>query len=190
MPSETDAAFEALATLNRKLLEAIAQPLSRDGSVVGTAELMQSLAASVAHDPGRWLELQNRYYGRQLDLWSALARPPADPAPQPAGAEVRPDPRFRAAEWREPYFDYVSRSYLLASQWLNEVLAGVELEPQARRKLTFYARQYMDAMSPANFPWSNPEALKLASETGGESLARGMQNLAGDLEKGLVSMTD
>ena len=57
-------------------------------------------------------------------------------------------------------------------------------------KLEFYTRQFVDAMSPANFPWSNPEAIKLAAETDGESVNRGLSNLAADLDKGLISMTD
>jgi polyhydroxyalkanoate synthase len=48
----------------------------------------------------------------------------------------------------------------------------------------------IDAMSPANFPWTNPEALKLAFDTRGDSLAQGLKHLASDLDKGLVSMTD
>ena len=45
-------------------------------------------------------------------------------------------------------------------------------------------------MCPANFPASNPEALKLAMETKGQSLATGYKNLVDDLEKGRISMVD
>ena len=69
-------------------------------------------------------------------------------------------------------------------------MEATKLEPQTKRKLQFFARQYVDAMSPANYPWSNPEALKLAAETDGGSLAQGMRNLAADLDKGMISMTD
>jgi polyhydroxyalkanoate synthase len=48
----------------------------------------------------------------------------------------------------------------------------------------------IDALSPANFPWSNPEAIKLAAATEGESINRGLKNLAADIDRGLVSMTD
>jgi polyhydroxyalkanoate synthase len=67
---------------------------------------------------------------------------------------------------------------------------GTRLEPQAKRKLDFFTRQFIDAMSPANFPWSNPEALKLAAESDGESVRQGLRNLAADLDKGMISMTD
>ena len=192
MNTYTDA-VEALAALNRKLIEQAVKPLTQDGDFDG-AEIFRSLAAGVAEDTGRWLDIQNRYYRGQLELWSALVAP-ADASTAEPGAASSPAPapsdrRFRAQEWREPYFSYLAQSYLLTASWVNEIVANAKLEPHARKKAAFFARQLVDAMSPANFPWSNPEALKLAAETQGDSLARGLKNLAKDLDKGLVSMTD
>ena len=45
-------------------------------------------------------------------------------------------------------------------------------------------------MAPTNFPATNPEAIKLALATEGESLRKGAENLAADFAKGRVSMTD
>src|SRR5258708_32551059 len=45
-------------------------------------------------------------------------------------------------------------------------------------------------MSPANFTATNPEALKLALETKGESLRRGVRQLIEDAHKGRRSTTD
>jgi polyhydroxyalkanoate synthase len=103
----------------------------------------------------------------------------------------RGDRRFQAAEWKEiPYFDFLRQSYLLNARWLTELADAAKLEPHSKKKLKFFTRQVVDAMSPANFPASNPEALKLAMETKGESLARGYKNLVDDLEKGRISMVD
>ena len=55
--------------------------------------------------------------------------------------------------------------------------------------MQFLTRQYIDALSPSNFAATNPEFIKTAVETKGESIARGIQNLLGDLE-GRISMTD
>ena len=173
--------------LGRRLMDGIARPLDL-GETLSVAEMLKSLTAGVAQDADRWLDLQNRYYRRQLELWAACAgpRPGAATADTDSG-----DRRFRAPEWREhPYFEYLARSYLLAGEWLREAVEATKLEPQTKRKLQFFARQYVDAMSPANYPWSNPEALKLAAETDGGSLAQGMRNLAADLDKGMISMTD
>ena len=187
-PSPTP--MEALTALNTRLLEGIAKPLKLDGAAPQTPEIFKSLAASVAQNSERWHELQNRYYQKQLELWSSFA----GPRPQAAPAKVvEPDPgdrRFKSAEWQQPYFNFLAQSYLLNSKFLNEVVDNAQLEPAAKKKLAFAARQYIDAASPANFPWSNPEALKLAAETKGESVTQGMRNLAADMDKGVVSMTD
>jgi polyhydroxyalkanoate synthase len=182
--------MQALAEFNRQLLENVMKPIARDGVVPGVPEMMQSLTAAFANDSERWLEIQNRYYRTQLELWSAVSAQPAD-GPPPRVVEPEPgDRRFRGAEWQQPYFNLLAQSYLLRSRWLGELVDAAELEPHAKKKLSFYARQYIDALSPANFPWSNPEALKLAAETNGESLTRGLRNLALDMDRGLVSMTD
>jgi polyhydroxyalkanoate synthase len=61
---------------------------------------------------------------------------------------------------------------------------------RAKSRMQFLTRQYIDALAPSNFAATNPEFIKTALETKGESITRGMQNLLGDLEKGRISMTD
>ena len=187
---KAEAVRGSLEALNRGLIEGISKPLGLDAGF-DAEEIFRSLTAGLAQDTERWLEIQNRYYRKRLELWAAYAQPQRAAPPQPL-VEVDPaDRRFRAAEWREtPYFEYLAQSYLLTARWLREVIGGIRLEPRAKRKLEFCARQLADAMSPANFPWTNPEALKLAAATDGDSMTKGLRNLAADLEKGMVSMTD
>ncbi|OGA26049.1 MAG: class I poly(R)-hydroxyalkanoic acid synthase [Betaproteobacteria bacterium RIFCSPLOWO2_02_FULL_67_26] len=180
----------SLDALNRGLIEGISKPLGLNAGF-DVPEIIRSLTAGLAQDNERWLEIQNRYYRKRLELWAAYAQPKGAAPPPPL---VEPDPadrRFRAPEWREaPYFEYLTQSYLLTARWLREVIGSARLEPHAKRKLEFLVRQFADAMSPANFPWTNPEALKLAAATEGDSLTKGLRNLAADLDKGMVSMTD
>ncbi|MBI4192160.1 MAG: class I poly(R)-hydroxyalkanoic acid synthase, partial [Betaproteobacteria bacterium] len=56
--------------------------------------------------------------------------------------------------------------------------------------LRFFTRQLVDAAAPANYPSTNPEVIKLASETHGGSLLQGLENLNEDLKKGRISTTD
>jgi len=181
-------AIEKIESLNRHLIEGVAAPLGLE-PMIDTSDLLKALATDFARNPDRWRDLYARYYRMQLELWEAYALQPgarpAAPAPDPA------DRRFRAVEWREiPYFDYLVRSYLASTSLIQEVVENVTLEAHAKRKLSFLARQLIDAMSPANFAWSNPEALRLAMETQGASVHQGLRNLAADAEKGMVSMTD
>ncbi len=190
-PSDSaDAARASIEALGRRLLAGVVGPLDINSSF-DAAEVVKSLTAALAQDTERWRELQNRYYRRQLELWAAYAQPESGAPPQPLVQPEAADRRFRAPEWRnQPYFEYLAQSYLLTGQWLREIVEGARLEPHTKKKLDFFTRQFIDAMSPANFPWSNPEALKLAAETDGDSVARGLRNLAADLDKGMISMTD
>src|SRR5690606_14198335 len=53
-----------------------------------------------------------------------------------------------------------------------------------RRRAEFFTKLLTDAFSPSNFLASNPVALKELMTTSGESLVRGMQNFAADMERG------
>ena len=184
-PAQNPAA--AFAELNRMLFAGAAGKLHAAQNTPDPAQMMQLLAAGMANDGGRWLELNNRYCQEHLRLWQACANPSA------AGAvplEPPADRRFRAPEWREPYYSYLAHSYLLSARWLEEMTAAAQLDAHAKHKLAFYTRQMIDALSPANYPWTNPEAIKLAAATDGESINQGLKNLAADIDKGLVSMTD
>jgi polyhydroxyalkanoate synthase subunit PhaC len=190
---DTTATFsspDALTAFNQRLLEGILKPLQLEQTMPQAPELLQSLTAAMAQDKSRVAEVQQRYYRKELELWSSFA----NLAPGARSADiVKPPPgdrRFQAPEWQQPYFSFLVQSYLLRAEMLHELVQGVALEPHAKRKLEFLTRQCIDAAAPSNFAWSNPEALKLAAETRGESLAKGLRNLAADIERGMVSMTD
>jgi len=173
---------------NQKLLQDILEKLSI-GHNLDADEIYQRLTA--AHDPEKLIEINNRYYQKQLDLWASMLRRKPGEASEPVVPQEINDRRFLSAEWNElPYFDYLKQYYLLTSQWLMEMVESAKFDNEIKKKLRFFARQYIDAMSPANFPATNPEVLKLAADSDGESINKGLKNFLGDLEKGHISMTD
>jgi polyhydroxyalkanoate synthase len=58
------------------------------------------------------------------------------------------------------------------------------LDEHTARKVAFYTRQYIDALSPSNFLLTNPEALRETVASGGQNLVRGLNNLLEDLARG------
>jgi poly[(R)-3-hydroxyalkanoate] polymerase subunit PhaC len=154
-------------------------------------QVWQSLLAAHSADPSRLAVLQTGYLQQQVALWGAmLARESGKPA-GPVAATDKGDRRFAGREWRDsPYYDYLRQVYLLNSRFLNDVVETAELDAQAKRRLRFYTRQLIDAMSPANFAATNPEAVRLALDTSGESLHAGIRHLIDDVEQGRVSLTD
>ncbi len=159
------------------------------------AQVWQSLIQAHSTDPSRLAALQTGYLQRHLALWGEmLAHEPGQPG-NPATATDRDDSsrdkRFTARGWRDSlYHDYLRQVYLLNSRFLNELVETAELDQPAKRRLRFYTRQLIDAMSPANFAATNPEVLQLALDTNGESLHAGIRQLIEDVELGRVSMVD
>ncbi len=166
--------------------------------------LWRTLVSAHSADPTRFIALQTGLVQQQMALWGGmLARESASAAgadqavhagaadPLAASPDANADKRFAGREWRDsPYYDYLRQAYLLNSRFLKELVETAKLAAPAKDKLRFYTQQLIDAMSPANFAATNPEALQLALATNGESLHSGIRQLIEDVELGRVSMTD
>ncbi len=184
------ALYENLGHANRKLIEDVLGSLS-SGQHLKTDELVNALTATLAHDKARWAEIQDKYYRGHLELWMKMANAPQSAPGLPVVAPDPSDRRFASADWRElPFFDYLKQAYLLNSRWLGEIVEAAQLDAETKNKLRFFTRQLVDAAAPANFAATNPEVIRLASETNGASLLRGAEHLRDDLRKGRISMTD
>ncbi len=123
-----------------------------------------------------------------LALWQRLLGPAAAPAPDAGG---RPDKRFADEAWRTPMFDAVRRSYEMATEHLMRGIDAVEgIDAAQRQRLRFSAQMLVDAMSPSNFPFANPQVIREAMETGGESLRSGMMKLVADMGRGQLTHSD
>ncbi len=190
-PASAQALFDEFSAAGRKFVDDVMGSLSVQPGA-DSSEIIKALAASLHADGGRCAEIQQRYYRQHLELWMNVARstegaPPAAPVAVPD----KTDRRFHAPEWRQlPYFDYVKQAYLLNSRWLAELVEAAHLDAPTKNKLRFFTRQLTDAAAPANFATSNPEVIKLAAATQGESLMRGLEHLRADISKGRISMTD
>ncbi len=117
-----------------------------------------------------------------MTLWTNAAARFAGREVEPIVEPERGDRRFKDPAWSEqPVFDYLKQAYLLASKRTQELIAGTEgLDEATRTRVDFFARQALDALSPTNFAFSNPEAIRRAVETGSLSLVSGLANLIAD----------
>jgi polyhydroxyalkanoate synthase len=136
----------------------------------------------VGIDPARLDSLRQDYLQRAGALWQEFM---AGKAPQ------LQDRRFSSAEWTaSPLAAITAASYLLNSEFMLSLADAVEAGPRERQKIRFTVQQMVDAMSPANFLATNPEAQAQLIETKGESLTKGLQNMLEDLRRGRISQTD
>ncbi len=186
--NNTDTLAEQIQAVNAAMLKAWSGALAYapGGDFASTYRQFVSVLADGSE---QWGASQRQYCEQQFRLWREFLGRSVGAPPE---ADCRTtDRRFSAAEWSEyPLFDYLRQSYLLAANWLTDAVDKLELDAAAKRRLTFFARQYIDAVAPSNFLPTNPEALKLALETKGESVLHGMRQFMEDASKGRISMTD
>ncbi len=163
---------------------------------MGIARAFMDLYARMAADPNLMASASMNWWIDNVRLWQStwlrMLGVDAGPVAQPA----KSDARFKDADWSSNFlFDYLKQSYLLAARHIQHAVSEVEgLPPESQKKVAFFTRQYVDALSPTNFVLTNPQVLKETLSTGGQNLVRGLGNLLADIEKGggelRISMTD
>jgi polyhydroxyalkanoate synthase subunit PhaC len=171
-------------------------PYSVTSDLTEAAKLFVEVAQSWASDPGKLAQAHNKLVGDYLQLATVTSqRLLGTQVPAVAEPEAG-DNRFKDPEWRSnAYFDFWKQAYLIGTRWLDDVLDHTEgLDERARQRAEFYLKQLEGALSPSNFPLTNPEVLRETFASNGKNLLQGMANLAHDLERSgdllSISQTD
>ena len=137
---------------------------------MGLGKSFLDLTQKILSDPAKLAQAQMALWQNYLDLWQKAL--PAVFGGQPMEAVVREpksDKRFKHDDWQDnALFSYIKQSYLLTAGWIQDMVANVEgYDDKTKKKLQFYTRQFVDAMSPSNFVMTNPEVLRTTIESGG-----------------------
>jgi polyhydroxyalkanoate synthase subunit PhaC len=132
----------------------------------------RSLLGHMARNPG--LAFQ-QYFSLAAELAKvATGRSQLAPAVQ--------DKRFADSAWKEslPY-RALAQAWLAWGRALNGFIDESGMEKRDAERARFVVSLFVDAMAPTNSLGGNPAALKRAVDTGGASLARGLENFLADL---------
>jgi polyhydroxyalkanoate synthase len=154
------------------------------------------MTAKLMANPAKLMQAQLGFWQDYVTLWQNTTRRIMGIETEPVIDAKSSDKRFKDEAWKEnEVFDFIKQSYLLSARFVQDVVTHVDgLDDKTAQKVDFYARQFIDAMSPSNFLLTNPEVLRKTAETGGENLLKGLNNLLGDLERGKgqlrIKMTD
>jgi polyhydroxyalkanoate synthase len=153
----------------------------RDGASPGTT----------ATSPAKIAELQADYLRRLYELTDQAVKS-ATGVQSDGGVEpARGDRRFNATEWRDnSLHSLLKQCYLLNSRYCTDFVEALDMDEKEKHRLRFFTRQLVEAMSPTNFIATNPDVIKLATDTEGQSLTAGLSNLMSDLGKGSLTITD
>ena len=159
--------------------EAVADPLN-------IASAFMEMTARLMANPAHLMQAQLGFWQDYMTLWQNTTRRMLGIESTPVIDAASTDRRFKDEAWKESeVFDFIKQSYLLSARYVQDVVTHVDgLDPKTAQKVDFYARQFIDAMSPSNFLLTNPEVLRKTAETGGENLLKGLNNLLSDLERG------
>ncbi|OJV59986.1 MAG: poly-beta-hydroxybutyrate polymerase [Burkholderiales bacterium 68-10] len=136
---------------------------------------MADWAWHLAASPGRQLELAT--LAAQLAIDTARLQ---DGSTNGAGLQDD-DPRFRADEWTQWPFNRWRTAFRNAEVFWREASKVPGVSTHHGQLVDFFARQWLDMLTPANRLLTNPVLLKHTLETGGANLLKGMQNLAADV---------
>jgi len=188
---QTKALTQGMLQFGQAMMQNFFDSVARSHAVVqdSSGAAVQRLPLPEAEELTR---MQQTFAERHAALWSSLAQRKAGEHSEPIIVPEPGDRRFSSAEWSSsPLFDYFRQAYLLNSQFLKQVSDALPMaDGRAKSRVQFLTRQYIDALAPSNFAATNPEFIKAALDSNGESITKGLRNLLADLDKGRISMTD
>jgi polyhydroxyalkanoate synthase subunit PhaC len=190
------AALTAQGAIAEAALSQADRPAALSPDPFHVAPALTEVMGRLAAQPDRLIRAQADLFGRYLELWQSTTQRMSGGEAEEVVQPAKGDRRFADPDWStNPMFDVMKQSYLLTSNWLNALVSDVEgVDPLAKRRVEFFMKMLTDAFSPSNFLMSNPAALREAAATQGQSLVRGMENFAHDIERGKgqlsISQTD
>lgn len=174
----------------------LANALGPEGSLAGLfrralpplpalADAPAVLARATLSHPERYQSLAADYYRRQMGLWESLLQPaPAEPT---TADEATSGTQTLASQ---PWFRFVRDQHALWVGWMGGMTALLDDDSAEARRVRFVMEQWIEASNPDNFFVTNPAAVARALDTEGESVRRGLSNLAHDIGLGRITMSD
>ncbi|MFA7269778.1 MAG: class I poly(R)-hydroxyalkanoic acid synthase [Sterolibacterium sp.] len=163
---------------------------------LGIAQAFMDMMAKLLANPFQLAQAQMNLVWDYFSLWQhSMMRFSGIQAP-PIASPDKGDNRFKDAKWEEHFlFDFMKQSYLITARHIHDTVSKVEgLPDNSKKKVNFFTRQFIDALSPSNFAITNPEVLRETLSSHGQNLLNGFNNLLRDIEDGdgqlRIKMTD
>jgi polyhydroxyalkanoate synthase len=200
-PTEVAKTYAEVAQRTSKLIsEHIQRQVSKGiqppSDELGLAQAFMDMMGKLLADPYRMAQLQMHLVWDYFSLWQHSMLRLWGMSPTPIAAPAKEDKRFKDDAWQDHFiFDFVKQSYLIAARHFHDTVASVEgLDENVQKKVNFFTRQYIDALSPSNFAVTNPEVFRETMRSHGQNLIKGFNNLLRDIEEGdgqlKIRMTD
>jgi len=145
-------------------------------------DALAAMAKAADIDSAELIEAQSAWWKEALAVWQSFLPLVPDDA-----VRASQDRRFKDARWQEPIFDMIRQSYVaIADQLLQGVDAIEGLDHKQKEQLRFATQSFVEAMSPANFAFTNPAVLQRIFETRGANLLTGLERMLEDIQRGQI----
>ncbi|MDF7776603.1 class I poly(R)-hydroxyalkanoic acid synthase [Sphingomonas sp. AOB5] len=167
------------------------QMMLENGLDAASSPLPQMPAMPGMFDPAKAMQATADFWSDSMALWQRFLDPEHSVPFEETPDQAR-DKRFKAKQWREePVFDFLRQSYfMIADHMLRGVDAIEGVDGRQKEQIRFATKGLIDAISPSNFPGTNPEVIEKVIETKGESLLKGLSHMMADLTKGQMTQAD
>ena len=142
-----------------------------------------AVAQSYMAEPQKLIEAQNQLWQSYSQIWQNAWGKALGADVGPVASPARNDKRFKDKDWQEnTIFDFLKQLYLVSTSWAQDVIKNADgIDEHTRQKAGFYVEQIANALSPSNFPASNPEVLRATLASNGANLIKGLDNLERDM---------
>lgn len=201
-PSDTSNAIDGITDFTQKFMSESLKRAGQDDNISQSIMLniidgWQNLTTGVTEkSPTALIEKQMMLWQQQVQLSQNALMNFSGNQTEPLATPEKGDKRFNDEEWsNNSIFDLLKQSYLLMVDSMMSTIDKADgIDDKTRQRLSFFTRQWLNAVAPSNFLWSNPEVLRLTMESGGQNLVKGLKQLTEDMEKSAqvlsVRMTD
>ena len=174
---------------NRNLVDNAMDQFSKpdqriDAALSGLSSLSSTVMQNKLKSSGKLISNQLDLMVNHIELLESMFEKIGDGDVEPVIEPEPDDHRFTDDEWCDnPFFDYLKQSYLLNSQAMSKMTDCMNLEEADKERINYYTRQISSALSPTNFPLSNPEVVRKIQASKGENLFKGLQQFIEDQNK-------
>ncbi len=158
-------------------------PYSVASELGEAGKVLSAVAQKWLQEPERLAAAQAKLNQDFIELWGRTYRRFLGEKVEPLVKPAPGDSRFQHPDWTErPFFDFMKQAYLLFTTWAETMVETANIDDRLKQRARFNLNLITSALSPSNFPLTNPEVLRETVSQNAENLVKGMSQLVEDLK--------
>jgi polyhydroxyalkanoate synthase subunit PhaC len=163
---------------NAREAESQMMPMQQVGRTLGDI-----YNAHIQH-PEKLMAAQTQLWAQYTEIWNNAWAKALGQTVEPVVTPAKSDKRFKDKVWVDhSFYDFIKQVYLVSTRWAQDMVQAADgVDPHTKLKAKFYIENIANALSPTNFPLTNPEVLRTTLASNGENLLKGIEKLEADFK--------